>query len=91
VPAKTYDNTVFRVICNQVGDGDNEAGHTFEGLIFVCDPADKLMASSKDGIAEEIVISKLESSFLDSSLHVPETFFRHFRRPEIYNAWESKQ
>ena len=62
MPAKTYDNTVFRVICNQVGDGDNEAGHTFEGLIFVCDPADKLMASSKDGIAEEIESAEIIGS-----------------------------
>ena len=88
VPARAYDNTVFTAICNQVGD--NEAGHSFEGVTFVCDPTGKLMASSNNGTAEEIVISKLEAETLEQARHVPETFFRHFRRPEIYDAWERK-
>jgi predicted amidohydrolase len=86
VPARAYDNTVFAAICNQVGD--NEAGHTFEGVTFVCDPVGKVMAQSNDGSVEDIVIAKLETSALEEARHVPETFFRHFRRPEIYEAWK---
>lgn len=87
VPARAYDNTVFAAICNQVGD--NKAGHTFSGVTFVCDPTGKLMAQSQNGAAEEIVVSKLKSDQLEDARHVPETFFRHFRRPEIYDAWEN--
>jgi predicted amidohydrolase len=89
VPARAYDNTVFAAICNQVGD--NEAGHVFSGVTFICDPTGKLMAQSNDGSAEEIVIADLSASSLEQARHVPETFFRHFRRPEIYNAWKSGQ
>jgi N-carbamoylputrescine amidase len=85
--ARAYDNTVFAAICNQVGD--NEAGHTFSGVTFVCDPTGKLMAQSNDGTKEEIVIAQLEAKALEEERHVPETFFRHFRRPEIYDAWRS--
>ena len=88
VLARAYDNTVFTAICNQVGD--NETGCSFQGVTFVCDPPGKLMASSSDGTAEEIATSKLESEMIEQDRHVPETFFRYFRRREIYDAWESK-
>ena len=88
VPARAYDNTVYTAICNQVGD--NGAGHTFEGVTFICDPVGKLVAQSTHGSEEEIVITRLESGELESARSVPETFFRHFRRPEIYDAWENK-
>jgi len=88
VPARAYDNTVFAAICNQVGD--NKAGHNFSGVTFICDPTGKFMAQSNDGFAEEIVISRLEAGTLEDARHVPETFFRHFRRPEIYKSWGSK-
>lgn len=87
VPARAYDNTVFAAICNQVGD--NEAGHVFSGVSFICDPVGKLTAQAADGGAEEIVVSKLEAGVLDQARHVPEIFFRHFRRPEVYESWES--
>ena len=88
VPARAYDNTVFAAICNQVGD--NQAGHNFSGVTFICDPTGKFMAQSSGGFAEEIVISRLEAGTLEDAHHVPETFFRHFRRPEIYKSWGSK-
>ncbi len=80
-------NTVFAAICNQVRD--NDAGHTFSGVTFVCDPTGKLMAQANDGANEEIVLADLEAVSLEKARHVPETFFRHFRRPEIYDAWRS--
>ncbi|MCZ6539790.1 MAG: nitrilase, partial [Chloroflexi bacterium] len=93
VPARAYDNTVFAAICNQVGD--NGAGHDFQGVTFVCDPTGKIMARSKatavDGPPgaqrEQIVIASLLTSSLEQARQIPETFFRHFRRPEIYDSW----
>lgn len=88
VPARAYDNTVFAAICNQVGD--NGAGHDFQGVTFVCDPTGKVMSRSENGSDEEIVIAELLTSSLDQARQVPETFFRHFRRPEIYDAWRDR-
>ena len=87
VPARAYDNTVFAAICNQVGD--NQAGTVFSGVTFVCDPAGKVMAQSEDGANEEIVIAQLSASALEDARQVPESFFRHFRRPEIYDVWRN--
>jgi len=87
VPARAYDNTVFAAICNQVGD--NEAGHVFSGVTFVCDPTGKVMTQSNDGSAEEIGSVEVGDDDLEAARHVPETFFRHFRRPEIYDVWKS--
>ena len=87
VPARAYDNAVFAAICNQASD--NDAGQTFSGVAFVCDPTGKLMAQANDGANEEIVLADLEAVSLEKARHVPETFFRHFRRPEIYDAWRS--
>ena len=88
VPARAYDNTVFTAICNQVGD--NGAGHDFQGVTFICDPTGKIMTQSQNARREEIVIANLLTSSLDEARQIPETFFRHFRRPEIYDAWRDR-
>ncbi|MBI4218954.1 MAG: nitrilase [Chloroflexi bacterium] len=85
MPARAYDNTVFVAVCNQVGD--NGAGRTFVGVSFVCDPAGKIIAEAKTGDSEEMVIADLKSSELAAARSVPESFFRHFRRPEKYAEW----
>ena len=87
IPARAYDNTVFTAICNQVGD--NHAGTDFTGVTFVCDPSGKVMAQSETECNEEIVIAQLNASALEDARQVTETFFRHFRRPEIYDAWRN--
>lgn len=85
VLARAYDNTVYAAICNQVGD--NEAGQVFQGVTFICDPTGKLIAESNDGSAESITVSNLSANALADARKVPETFFRHFRRPEKYSEW----
>ena len=55
----------------------------------MCDPTGKLMAQANDGANEEIVLADLEAVSLEKERHVPETFFKYFRRPEIYDAWRS--
>ena len=86
VPARAYDNTVFTAICNQVGD--NGADHVFTGVSFICDPRGRIIARCKDGDSEEMIVADLSAADLAEARSVPETFFRHFRRPEIYSEWQ---
>jgi predicted amidohydrolase len=85
VPTRAYDNGVFVAICNQVGD--NGAGRTFTGVTFVCDPRGEVIARTEYGDRDEMVIVDLSAASLAESWQDPETFFRHFRRPEIYKSW----
>ena len=87
VPARAYDNGVFVAICNQTG-ADNGAGHGFAGVTFVCDPRGRVIARSETGDRDEMVIADLKAADLEESRREPETFFRHFRRPETYRAWD---
>lgn len=85
VPARAYDNGVFVAICNQVGD--NGAGRNFPGVTFVCDPRGRVIARSESGDRDEMVVADLKAADLAEARATPETFFRHFRRPEIYRQW----
>ena len=85
MPARAYDNTVFVGVCNQVGD--NGAGRIFAGVSFICDPLGRVVAEASSGTEEEMVIADLQAETLAAARRVPETFFRHFRRPEIYERW----
>ena len=87
VPARAYDNNVYVAICNHVGD--NGAGICFSGVTFVCDPRGVVIAEVESGTEEEMIVAELGSSVLAESRSVPETFFRHFRRPEMYRLWGS--
>ena len=87
VPARAYDNGVFVGICNQVGD--NGAGRVFEGVTFVCDPRGRVIAQAESSSDDEMVVADLKASDLAEARAEPETFFRHFRRPEIYRSWGS--
>ena len=86
MPARAYDNTVFVAVCNQVGD-DNGAGRNFAGVSFICDPHGRVIAESKSGTEEEMVIADLKTADLTEARRVPESFFRYFRRPEMYDKW----
>ncbi len=85
VPARAYDNAVFVAICNQAGD--NGAGRKFTGITFICDPQGKVIARSENPDRDEMVVANLKAADLANARIVPETFFRHFRRPEIYDRW----
>ena len=84
--ARAYDNTVYMAICNQVGD--NGAGRDIAGVTFVCNPTGEVIAEAQSGDAEEMVIADLSGSELAELRRPAETFFRHFRRPEMYARWE---
>lgn len=85
MPARAYDNTVFIAVCNQVGD--NGAGRVFAGVSFICNPHGVVIAEARSSDSEELVIAELKSAELTTARNVPESFFRHFRRPEKYSEW----
>ena len=85
MPARAYDNAVYVAVCNQVGD--NGAGWDFAGVSFICDARGRIVAESASSTDDEIVVADLKAEDLIEARSVPETFFRHFRRPEIYQRW----
>jgi len=85
MPARAYDNTVYVAVCNQAGA--NGAGRDFAGVSFVCDPFGAVIAQAQ-GEGEELVVADILAVDLEQARSVPETFFRHFRRPEMYAHWQ---
>lgn len=70
MPARAYDNTVYVVVCNQVGD--NGAGFDFPGVSFICDPRGVVIAAAR-GDGEEMVVAELQEA-----RSVTDTFFAIF-------------
>ncbi len=82
MPARAYDNSLFVVVANQVGE--NGAGASFPGICLVIDPSGRVIAESQtDG--EEMVLADLSAADL---VHVRKDmrthFYLHYRRPELY-------
>ena len=71
--------------CNHVGD--NGAGRTFSGVSFICDARGCVVAEASSGTDEEMVMADLKAADLAQARSVSETFFRYFRRPEMYAKW----
>ena len=88
MPARAYDNAVYVAVCNQVGD--NGAGRVFTGVSFICNAKGEVVAEAEHGDREEMVIADLKAADLVETRRVPETFFRHFRRPGLYSRWRGK-
>lgn len=82
IPARALDNTVYVAVCNQVGD--NGAGKIFSGGSFICNPRGEVIAESST-TSEEIVVADLKEGDLAKARAFADGFFRHFRRPEIYD------
>jgi predicted amidohydrolase len=88
MPARAYDNTVYMAVCNLVGD--NGSGRIFAGVSFICDARGEIVAAAQSGTGEEMVVADLRAADLYAARRVPETFFRHFRRPEMYARWAAQ-
>lgn len=82
MPARAYDNAVYMAVCNQVGD--NGAGRVFAGVAFICDARGEVVAATERGDCEEMIVADLRAADLYEARRVPETFFRYFRRPDLY-------
>lgn len=79
--ARAFDNSVFVVACNQVGD--NGAGLHFPGTAVVIGPSGDVLAEDVTG-EEGLLMVDLEADLL---AHVRGHRMRHFfpkRRPDLY-------
>jgi len=81
--ARAYDNSVFLVACNQVGDGD--AGIRFSGVILIFDPRGQVIAETS-GPEENMLVAELKADLLEKTRNARMGFFLAYRRPELYGV-----
>ena len=75
-------------VCNQVGD--NGAGRDLQGVTFICNYRGEIMAESVSSDSQEMVTADLSGSGLLEHRRNALEFFRHFRRPELYDRWQQE-
>lgn len=81
LPARAFDNGVFIVACNQVGE--NGAGLSFPGVILIINPSGRII-HRYSGSSEKMIVAGLKASDLtDTRTDTMKYFFRR-RRPELY-------
>lgn len=78
LPARAYDNSVFVVVVNQI---DKDRG--IPGIAMALDPWGKLLAEARPD-SEDLLVANFKHATLRERRAVAETFFTHFRRPELY-------
>lgn len=83
LPARAFDNGIFIVACNQVGE--NGAGLLFPGVIIVLGPAGKIRYQYT-GNKEKMIIAGLKGSDLAQIRTDTMRYFIKYRRPELYRA-----
>ena len=86
--ARAFDNSVYVVACNQVGD--NGVGLAFPGTALVISPSGDVLAQDTSG-REGLLVVDLEAGLLE---HVRGHRMRHFfpnRRPDLYRRLLQQQ
>lgn len=83
--ARAYDNSVFLVACNPMGETEN--GFAFPGAAVVLDPKGEILAANR-GKEEEIILADLSKDTLLRVRGNPHGFFLKKRRPEVYRGWD---
>lgn len=83
LPARAFDNGIFIVACNQVGE--NGAGLLFPGVIIVLGPVGKIRYQYT-GNKEKMIIAGLKGSDLARVRTDTMRYFIKYRRPELYRA-----
>ena len=81
MPARAYDNCLYLVVCNQVGD--NGAGTTFPGVTWVIDPQGNILHEAKPN-EEDLLVADLNSQYLREVREHPYMNFLSWRRPQCY-------
>jgi N-carbamoylputrescine amidase len=82
LPARAYDNSVFLVACNLLGN--SESGLAFSGTSLILGPKGETLAESQGG-REEVILAELKSDTLRRVRENSKGFFLGRRRPEVYN------
>jgi predicted amidohydrolase len=82
LPARAYDNSVFLVACNLLGE--TESGLPFSGSSLILGPKGEILAESRDG-GEGIILATLEGETLRKVRENTKGFFLARRRPDIYD------
>lgn len=83
LPGRAFDNGVFVVAVNQVGD--TEGGFDFPGAIVILGPDGREMAHYA-GKEEKIVFARLRNEDLDAVRRHRMRYFIPRRRPDLYRA-----
>jgi len=79
--ARAFDNGVFIVACNQVGENQN--GLDFPGLAVVVGPSGRILSKDTTG-CEGILVADLKSADLSAVRDHRMRYFLPNRRPELY-------
>ena len=83
LPARAFDNGVFIIACNQVGE--NGAGLLFPGVIMILNPEGKILYQYT-GCREKMIIAELKKKDLTEIRTHRMRYFIKYRRPELYKA-----
>jgi predicted amidohydrolase len=78
LPARAYDNSIFALVVNQI---DEE--RDIPGITMALDPWGKILAEARPD-SEDLLVANFQNAALRDRRAVAETFFTHFRRPELY-------
>ena len=81
LPARAFDNGLFVVACNQVGD--NRGGLTFPGVAVAFDPSgNQIQGRLSD--SDAMMVVELDAEALDAVRSHPMRYFLPNRRPDLY-------
>ena len=83
LPARAFDNGLFIVACNQVGE--NGADLLFPGVIMILNPEGKILYQYT-GYREKMIIAELKKKDLTEIRTHRMRYFIKYRRPELYKA-----
>jgi N-carbamoylputrescine amidase len=79
--ARAFDNGVFIVACNQVGE--NQKGLDFPGLAVVVGPSGNILTEKTTG-CEAMLVTDLKAEELSAIRDHKMRYFLPNRRPELY-------
>lgn len=83
LPARAYDNTCYVVTCNLAGR--DLGGQSFPGTAFVLSPKGEIL-SEHAGWGEGAAMATLSGDEIERIRQSRMGYFRHHRRPELYDA-----
>jgi predicted amidohydrolase len=81
LPSRAFDNSLFVVACNQVGE--TSGGLSFPGVILGIDPSGRII-ESYGGSQERMILIELKGRLLEEVRNHRMRHFLPHRRPELY-------